>query len=387
MTDLPATKPGPAHAPVRPRSRHARLGWSGFFFVFITVFLAVGAVNSQNNLLFWVFGLSVAAVLVSGLISGNSMLGIDLVCDPVPDAPVGEPQEVAYTAVNRNRLLPAFALTIREDAAGDVAACAAHVAPSSSARVTGRWTPGRRGVFTFDKVTVESRFPFGFIVKSLRFSCPRRAIATPATLTLRPGLLAALGDGESEHRVKRARRGAVGAYFGLRNYVPGDPGRLIAWRPSARRSDLLVVEHAEPQGQSLWIHVPRPVGPVDPVLAERTLAIVAALVRSGSEAGRPVGVWIPWAGVRLAPATGAHAARRASRALGLLDLDAPPQRDAPAPMRPGDACLTAPMQQGGPGSERLDPSRPEDWLAPGESLPEALRFPSVARAASDGGAS
>jgi uncharacterized protein (DUF58 family) len=348
---------------------------SGFVFVFITVFLAVGAVNSQNNLLFWVFGVAVAAVLVSGLISGNSLMGVRLAAGEIPETPVGAVGRIPYTVVSRNRLLPVFGMTIREHPARQTdAGCAVHVEPLGRAEVAGIWRPGVRGRAAFDRVLVESRFPFGFIVKTLEFSVPREGVATPARIPLRASVIASLGEGQTEHRVKRARRGAVGTYFGLRAYAPGDPRRLIAWRPTARRSELLVVEHAEPQGRSIWLHLPRPpaVRDGDP-LAERAIALASSLMHAGSESGRSVGVWAPWAGLRIAPARGPWAERRVDRALALVDLSAPMSGDSAPPARPGDSVITLPMTAGaGSGPDRLDPSRPEDWLAPGAELPAAL---------------
>jgi uncharacterized protein (DUF58 family) len=387
MTPAANTHPAdlqPAGDAIRPRHRRATLGWSGFLFVFITVFLAIGAVNSQNNLLFWVFGLAVAAVIVSGIISGNSLMGLRHAAHDIPDTPVGVTRDLSHTLVSRNRLLPVFALNIRElDAADTRPGCALHIAPRSITRATIPWTPTRRGPIDFDRVLVESRFPFGFIVKSLEYSIPRRALVTPPLLELDPRLISALGEGQTEHRIKRARRNATGAYFGLRPYAPGDPRRLIAWRPSARRSDLLVVEHAEPQGRSFWIHLTAPPpsslspGPFD-YLAERAIALAASLAQAGSRSGRPVGVWAPWAGVKLSPATGAPAESRAVRALAMIDGAAPFGPDSEPPVRPGDSVITIPLVAANSGvasDELLDPARPEDWLARGAALPPSLLPP------------
>lgn len=359
----------------RPRSRRARLGWSGFLFVFITVFLAIGAVNSQNNLLFWIFGLAVAAVIVSGFVSGNSLMGIRLEAGEILDTPVGEPRAVPYRVISRNRLLPAFAMVVREEPSQSCEpTCVLHVEPRGQCRVSSVWTPTRRGPHAFDRVLVDSRFPFGFIIKTLEFSAPRTALALPPIVELSQSVLSAVGAGHSEHRIKRARRGVVGSYFGLRSYTPGDPRRAIAWRPSARRSELLVVEHAEPQGRSLWIHIERPLGAgPGAAMTERAIALASAVYRAGSRGGRTVAIWAPWAGVRLSPARGPGAELRAARALAVIDLGKISETDAPPPLRPGDAVITIPCRAcGGSTPDRLDPAQPGDWLAPGAGLHPSL---------------
>lgn len=378
----PTPRPIPHATPDahRPTARRARLGWSGFLFVFITVFLAIGAVNSQNNLLFWVFGIAVAAVIVSGIISGNSLMGLRYESGEIPDTPAGQTREIVGTVISRNRLLPVFALNIFEiDNRQTRPGCVLHAGPRARVRCTMAWTPTHRGPAEFGRVLIESRFPFGFIIKTLEFSLPRRALATPPEIPLDPAIITALGEGHTEHRVKRARRNATGSYFGLRPYAHGDPRRLIAWKASAKRSELLVVEHAEPRGRSVWVHLPAPRTPLanGDRTAERAIALAAALVREGSRTGRPVGVWAPWAEVRLAPATGAPAERRAARALAMIDLASPTHADSPPPIRPGDSILTIPLHNaGGSTPDRLDPDRPADWLAPGAHLPAILRDPS-----------
>ncbi|MEZ6319384.1 MAG: hypothetical protein R3B49_11650 [Phycisphaerales bacterium] len=37
-----------------------------------------GAFNSQNNLLYWMFGVAVCAVMIGGVISGSSMMGLEV---------------------------------------------------------------------------------------------------------------------------------------------------------------------------------------------------------------------------------------------------------------------------------------------------------------------
>lgn len=381
------TAQGPMTAPppgaLAPRTRRATLGLSGFAFVLITVFLAVGAVNSQNNLLFWVFGLAVAAVLVSGIISGSSLMGLRVAFADIPDTPAGTAATVPYTIVSTNRLLPVFALTLKE-LPPDARASGAfesgvggvlHIEPRGRVAALTPWRPTRRGQVGFDRLRIESRFPFGFIVKVLEFSCPRTALVTPPLMELDPNLISAIGDGQTEHRVKRARRGSVGGYFGLRNYAQGDPRRQIAWKPSARRGELLVIEHAEPEGRSIWVHLPRPSGAgSDDVVAETAIALAASLVRAGSRVGRSVGVWAPWAGVRLSPATGRQAEHRAARVLGMMDLSLAPGADTAPPARAGDAIITVPLTASFTRTgDTLDPTRPGDWLAPGHSLPPCLK--------------
>lgn len=386
MTDPPSHNPA-ANQLLRPARRRARLGWGGLFFILITVLLAVGAVNSQNNLLFWVFGLTVASVLVSGLFSGAGMMGLRVEPRDIPDAPVGNEARIPYAVRSVNRLFPVFAVNITETGLScepdrPTPACLLHIEPQGREPAHALWTPSRRGRHRFEGVRLESRFPFGLIIKSVEFRSPRWALVTPATVLIDPRIVESTGSGSTEHRTRRARRGAPGEYFGVRAYAPGDPIRAVAWKPTARRGELLVIEHAQQRGQSVWVHITRPRASDaqdetdhahQTLLAERALAMALAVVRSGSCAQRPVGVWAPWAGVRLMPATGPHAEHRAARALAMVNLAHHRHADHAPPTRPGDTVIAIPL---GPIPGRpdvtLDPERPEQWLAPGAILPDPL---------------
>ena len=55
----------------RPTRRRYELHSPGILYLTITVFLAIGSINSQNNLLFIVFGLLAGGVVASGVLSGS----------------------------------------------------------------------------------------------------------------------------------------------------------------------------------------------------------------------------------------------------------------------------------------------------------------------------
>lgn len=393
MSRRPASRADHASREVSaPVKRHSSLGWPGFVFVGLTVFLAVGAVNSQNNLLFWVFGVAVAGVIVSGVISGSGLMGVRLTAHPLSNLECGATGSLSYTVISRNRRLPVFALEIHEvasepDAAGAFAESAAglvYLSPRTRERTALRFTPTRRGVLVLDRVRAESRFPFGLLVKSLEFSCPRKALVLPARLDLRVNALSIGSTGGAGVGSRLARTGSGTEFYSIREYTPGDPRRSIAWRPSARRGDLLVIERNEPKSRSVWVWVTAP--PEDTqngdTLAERALAVALGLVREGVRRQRAVGLWMPWAGVRIEPAIGRAHERRTAETLATLDLaisNAGPSAWSPPPGGDASDVLLVPLGTPPPEArahpERLtfDPAHPEQWLVPGADLPEALR--------------
>jgi uncharacterized protein (DUF58 family) len=80
-----------------PARRHYELHPPGVLYLVITLFLAIGSINSQNNLLFLAFGFAIAGFLLSGLISGPPLMKVRARrLSPQPGA-VGEHAEIRYT--------------------------------------------------------------------------------------------------------------------------------------------------------------------------------------------------------------------------------------------------------------------------------------------------
>ncbi|MEM9372428.1 MAG: DUF58 domain-containing protein [Planctomycetota bacterium] len=374
-----------------PVARRSLLGWPGFAFVAITVFLAVGAVNSQNNLLFWVFGVAVAGVIVSGVISGSGLMGVRLTAHPIGWLECGVPAELAYTVRSNARRFSVFGLEIRERPAHrfeaafrGIATTVVHLAPGTRRDITLRFTPVRRGVLELERVTAESRFPFGLLIKSLEFESPRSALVAPAKVELRSGVFATGRTGGSGASTTLARTGAGTEFYSIREYAPGDPRRAIAWRPSARRGDLLVIERNEPRSRAAWVWVTSPPSGTengDPV-AERALAIALALVRQGARRQTGVGLWMPWAGIRIEPDTGRAFERRVAETLARVDLasdgggssrtDGPPHGHGVTDVLLVKLGTPPSSVRDHPGGQTFDPADPDEWLANGAVLPEVL---------------
>src|ERR1041385_4840021 len=64
-----------ASKPAAPLRRYHFHG-PGLVYILVTLFIAMGAINSQNNLLFAALGLAIGGLLISGIISGGALLGV-----------------------------------------------------------------------------------------------------------------------------------------------------------------------------------------------------------------------------------------------------------------------------------------------------------------------
>ena len=226
--------------------------------------LVVGAVNSQNNMLFWLFGLGVAGLLISGFLSGGTLMQIAIEREPAPVGVVGDELIIRYRVHNRSRVFPAYGLTIEELAKSKRGgatwpgrlrlrpAFAVYIPPRSSVVVEARALATQRGLVDFGPVQVWTTFPFGLTRKSVTYFQDSRVAVRPWVAPVRDGLLhARAGQGDSGATVRRSRTGDE--FFSLREFAHGDSIRSIAWKSTARLGHAVVREMATRPSRRVWI--------------------------------------------------------------------------------------------------------------------------------------
>lgn len=350
----------------KPVRRRYDLHPPGLMFVFTAVFLAIGAFNSQNNLLFWAFGLAVGAVVISGVVSGMPLMSVRLAREPIGRGQGGHATTLAYRVENGSRSWPVFALTIEEkfetgtNGRKSVRARTgiAHAGPGevlvASATVHGL----NRGRYALSTVVVSTTFPFGLIRKSLVFELPGVLLVRPAVAGLRREVSQVLMSPGLQSLRSRNVAGSGDEFFGLREYAPGDPIRTIAWKASARTETLVVRQTMTPAPPRIWIGLDKPNESVSAFSMESAISLVASLAMHADRIGLSPGVVIGWAGFESEPAEASGAIGRLLDALAQLDLDT----DANEPTKHGLADVTVGFGSGG-SEQRIDGSDPSDWAA------------------------
>ena len=180
-----------------------------------------------------------------------ALLGMVLVSIPLPwlavrrigvkrQAPVvataGEPFECALELKNTGRL-PRFMVETLDRFAGDTGRAVA-VRLRGNRPETVRYTVEnpRRGIYAGGEVVVESRAPFGLFYGRRRMRVASETVVYPRTFDVAglppsPERDAEPGDGSESPTL---HRGHGGEFWGVREYRPGDPARLVAWKRSAR---------------------------------------------------------------------------------------------------------------------------------------------------------
>ena len=312
---------------VRHSRRSYHLHPPGIIYLVTTFFVAIGGFNSQNNLLFWAFGVAIAGLIISGIVSGAPLMNLQLARDRIEPSAVGEPVCVRYRVKNAGRIWPAFALRIDElfDRKNQCTwwssfqTIVPHVGPREVIHARGQTQGLRRGVHEIRTVRVSTTFPLGLVRKCLYFDLPQRVTIRPRVLELNHKTRARLTPSLEHTEKSRNRVGPGDEFYVLREYEPGDPIRSIAWRASARRDTLMVRQNAAPAPPRLTIRLENPPTDLAEDKFENTISLVASMLVAADRDRLSAGLTINWAGVYFAPASGQAATERSLDALAAID--------------------------------------------------------------------
>lgn len=343
----PITRPQPTHRNTRVRRRY-HFGQGGLLYVLITMLVALGAFNSQNNLLYWTFGFALALLLVSGVVSGAMLMGVRVERAWISGAAEGEVVRIRYQVRNINRLVPAFALTISEEGFEEIVsqrtpwyrklfrrvpqvparpilrtpyAFVAHVGAGETVFAESRCVAIHRGTADLSGFVVTTSFPFGLMRKSLHVPQHAMTVIVPraATVQLDPSG-GSSRQGSFGGSSRRAGRGDE--FFALREYSQGDSPRDIAWRASAKRGSILVRQFAAPSPRRVWIVLHLRSRPGSDAADEQAIRVGAGLARAAEKQGVEYGLAVPLTRLLVHPRRGEGHLSRLMGDLGLLDLGA-----------------------------------------------------------------
>ncbi len=230
------------------RARPAWLGprrtiWptrDGWWCLFAALGLGVAAVNTGNNLIYLLCSLLLALILVSGVLSEQSMRGLRLTPVLPEELHAGRPALVGAIVANRKRRLASYSITLEAPGADGVRFLhLPRLDPGGERLVTWPLTFPARGRHRLPGLRMTTRFPFGLFVKSEPVGLDADVLVYPA---LRPVSPARLRERGGAGPTSLRRRGRGDDLYNLRDYRAGDDPRLIHWRSSAKAQTLTVRE-------------------------------------------------------------------------------------------------------------------------------------------------
>ena len=208
------------------------------------------ATNVGAGWLYVVVAAMAGVALVSVPLPWWAVRGVKVVRRAPVVAKAGEPFECSLKIENAVRL-PRYLLEVEDRFAGDRGRAVVLRARRHRPEVV-RYTVEnpRRGVYGGGEVVVESRAPFGIFYGRRRTRAASEIVVYPRTFDvagLPPTVVASDAQRGDGSEASTLHRGHGGEFWGVREYRPGDPARLVAWKRSARgllAGKLAVVELA-----------------------------------------------------------------------------------------------------------------------------------------------
>ncbi len=283
----------------RPRFKLTWLGWAC---VFVLIWLPLAAMVSMNNYLFIIFGLTVGFVLISHRLAKRNLTSVTVTRRFPVEIFADTPFTMRYLVQSDLPSWGGATLTVEENPpldGNEHGIGLDRLLPGQPHEESGTFSIKNRGDKTILPGRISSSFPFGLAVYSRACAEGTSVLVFPRIEPIHSEIPFSLtGSGK---RVEHANpMGNVP--FVLREYVPGDPYKLIDWKKSARTGSFITKILSEDKAQEILIRLPG-----EP--SERALSRAASLVVHFSGLGTPVSIQGP--GLMLGPGAGRQFVRKA----------------------------------------------------------------------------
>lgn len=224
--------------PKRRRGFRIQITRVGYLFILLCLGVGVAGLNTGNNLLYLIFSMMLSFLILSGLLSNNSLWDLR-VHATFPDR-IFAKQSVAVKLEleNRKRRLPSFSITLKTQEGGIESRSPVFlmkIPPLGRAGVVDHLAFPHRGKQALPDYQVETSYPFGLIRKYLPVPSEGETIVYPELLSVDPWIDA---DRRLHGEYLSGQTGGAANPYGIRDFAPGDAARLIHWKSSARLGTL-----------------------------------------------------------------------------------------------------------------------------------------------------
>lgn len=223
-------------------TRRTRIRLAGWMFILSLFLVLIAALNTGTNLLYLVFGAMFSLLLISLAAALWAMRALKIKRAGPAAVHRGETAPVSVRIENKKLLKSALSLRIDSaNPAGTPSFYILRVPARRAAQFRMAETFKTRGIHPLPPISISTSFPFGLLERRITVHDSTEVVVYPRVRAVRPAVLQQVAAARS---VPRIVRGEGEDFFSLREYVPGDDLRQVAWRASARRGSYVVREVA-----------------------------------------------------------------------------------------------------------------------------------------------
>jgi uncharacterized protein (DUF58 family) len=253
----------------------------GLLFLLGVILLSLAAINSGNNLLFIVLAALLSAIVVSGIISRNSLRQVSLSLQLPENVFVGEIVSIKVTMKNLKRIFPSFSIRVEDSDLGRERSFISsvkkrlfrrrHKAAEADAEDSAMFRQAayfpilrageirseltiqsfpRRGLYSLQGFSISTRFPFGFFRRGEYIGAKGEILVYPLTQEISSffHLLPFLPGHLDGHHVGMGEN-----LFSIRKYQEAESSRIIDWKATAKTGELMAREFAREEESKLCL--------------------------------------------------------------------------------------------------------------------------------------
>lgn len=230
--------------------RHTRITYEGMSFLAILVFIVLGSILRQINLLVLLSGLMIAPFFFNWRISMKMLERVSFRREMPSWVHAGEPCTIQWRVSNDRTSVSSWEIRIndRVDPGGEgkkrfeeVDVILPQIIPGETVHGSYRCLMPLRGVYDFGPAVAISAFPVGLIRTKVRIKDCEQLIVAPSLGRLTDAWTRLTQSSAVGLRSSQRTRGASDdEFYAIRAWKSGDSTRKIHWRSTAKRGELLV---------------------------------------------------------------------------------------------------------------------------------------------------
>jgi uncharacterized protein (DUF58 family) len=261
-------------------------------FIFLLFGVGIGAINTGNNLLYLVFAMCCSFIVVSGILSEQTLKEVSVQVSLPKTVYPEDPYPLRLKISNSKKTIPSYSLHVEFplDPMGryriEDTAYAYQVSSQSSLDKSLIFFGLKRGPVHLKTVYLKTSFPFGFFVKIKTLPIAVETLIFPTIKNVAlPSPTEYSEEGEGSISV------AGDDLYSIREYQSGDPMAAVHWKSSAKTETLRVKEFSKGglHSYTLFLNIidPKTNVMVEPEMLENrvteTASLVYYLIRRGDE--------------------------------------------------------------------------------------------------------
>jgi uncharacterized protein (DUF58 family) len=225
-----------------------KLSREGKRFFLAALLIGIAAFNTGNNLIYLILSMMLSMLLLSVMLLRLNMKA--LILRVAQNRPIfaNSPSSIDVTLSNRKKL-PAYSLRVSMSERNKSTVYFPEIPASSEISDTVPVVYGRRGVYGYRDIFIESSFPFIFFLKRLLCKVDNQIIVYPEIKDIAKVIPDIAVEGYAlPTGIRRGEELSM-----IREFRYGDDWRRIHWKASARSAKLMVTEYLSEEPRKLTV--------------------------------------------------------------------------------------------------------------------------------------